>query len=168
VRRQDADRQHPDENRTGDDEVDERLDDQGRGERRVRRALDALLQQVELDDVATTRRNDRIDPDARRVRAERIPVARRVLGIRGGDDVLPGAAAKQQLDEVARDRKAERRPPDIGEMVEEDVDRVPKSAQSAQGTSGVRQAPAATRIQSVPNPSSIPSRIIQAISLGAS
>ena len=70
VGRQDSDRHRPDDQRRRDDEVEDRLHEQGRRERRVARALHAVLDKDELDDVAAAGRRDRVDADAGHVRAE--------------------------------------------------------------------------------------------------
>jgi len=61
---QHADRERPDEDPTGDDEVEQRLDDQGRAERGVGRPLDPVVDEVELEDVARACGDDRVDADA--------------------------------------------------------------------------------------------------------
>jgi hypothetical protein len=71
VRRQRADHHRPDQDRSGDDEVEHRLDDQRRRERRVARVLDPVLDEVELDDVAAAGGHDRVDADPGDVGAER-------------------------------------------------------------------------------------------------
>ena len=76
-RRQDADRSRPDHERSGDEEVEDRLDDERRRKRRVGRALDPVLDEVELHEVAAARGRDRVDPDSRDVGAEDRRVARR-------------------------------------------------------------------------------------------
>ena len=57
--RQLAERQGPEEECRRDHEVEHRLRDEGRGERRVRGVLDPVLEQVELHQIAGTPRNDR-------------------------------------------------------------------------------------------------------------
>ena len=51
-----------------------------------------------------------------------------VTGIRRADDVLPRAAAEEQLGDVAREREPERRPLHLAQVVDEDRDRVEEGA----------------------------------------
>ena len=128
VCRQHADRERPDHQRARDEEVEDRLDDERRGERRVGRARQAVLDEVDLDHVAAAGGQDRVDPDAGRVRTERAAVLEPAPGVGGAHDVLPGPRAEEQLDHVARERQPECRPLHIGEVVEEDRDRMQKGA----------------------------------------
>jgi hypothetical protein len=97
---EDADRQRPGEDPGGDDEVEERLDDQRRGERRVGRPLDAVVDEVELEDVAAARRDDRIDADACEVGAEHRAARDEDVGVGGADDVPPGGDTDDQAGEL--------------------------------------------------------------------
>ena len=191
--RQHTDRERPDQQAARDEEVEDRLDDERRGERRVGRSLDAGLDEVDLDDVAAARRQDRVDADARDVGAERAAVLEPARGVRGAHDVLPGARPEEQLDHVAGEREPEGRPLDVRQVVEEDRNSVKKAPTDlygrqrtgrlgfevlgrAKGKGGSRretagvppcvQAPAATRTKSVAKPRTRPARIHQATTTG--
>ena len=128
ARRQHADRERPDDQRAGGEEVEQRLDEQRRRERRVRRIAQPVLDEVHLHDVAAARRDDRVDADAREVGAERGPVLQPLLRIGGAHDRAPGARAEEQLDDVTGDCEPEELPLHRREVVEEDADRVEEVA----------------------------------------
>ena len=72
---------------------------------------------------------------------------------------------------MAGQGEPEKFPPHLGQVVEEDSDRVEEGAQGAQARWSVagqdpRHAPAATRTQSVAKPSSRPTSSIQLTSFG--
>src|SRR5439155_1377862 len=104
--------------------VEERLQQRGRDERRVGRALDAPLREEEPHDVASTSGNDRIHPGACDVRAEHLAPAHGAVGVRRVDDVPPSPRDRKELAEVAEDPDREPLPLDRSKVVEEDPDRV--------------------------------------------
>jgi len=87
--------------------------------------------EIELDDVATTRRDDRVDTHSCDVRPERRAELQPRLGIRRVDDRAPRAGAEQQLDDMAGNRVAEELPLHRREVVEENADRVEEMAHEA-------------------------------------
>ena len=58
----------PDHQADAEHRLEQRLGDEGRGQRRVARALDAAVQEPELDDVAAARRDDAVEARRRRGR----------------------------------------------------------------------------------------------------
>ena len=116
-----------------DDEVEERLDDEARRERRVRGAVDAVLDQVQLDDVAAARRDDRVDADAREVGAEDGPERDLRPRIGGVEDVLPRADAQREPEHLKDDGQRERAPGHGGEGLEERLGSVEKRANVVHG-----------------------------------
>ena len=102
--------------------VEQRQRDERRGEGRIGRALDATLHDEQPDRVTAAGGNDCVHAHAREDGApDRTPAYDRVR-VRRSDDVAPRAADAADLDELAEERDRERRPTDIGEMVEEDAD----------------------------------------------
>src|SRR4051794_21991342 len=114
----------PDDEATCDSHVEECLKERRRHECRVRRALDAVLGEVEPDDVAAPGWNDGVHAGTGDIGAEHLPRADRPVRVGGRDDVPPGARNGEQLAEVAGD--SEREPLEVhrGEVVEEHADRV--------------------------------------------
>ena len=112
----------------GDDEVEQRLDDEARGERRIGRALDAVPGDVELDHVSGAGRHDRVHADAGHVGAERAPVADLRLRVGGLEDVLPRAGAHEQADHLERDRQEQCAPCHGRERLEEGLGGIEKRA----------------------------------------
>ncbi len=133
VRRQHADRERPDHQRAGDEEVEQRLDDQGRCERRVARASDALLDQVELDHVAAARRRDRVDADARDIRAERAAEAHALRRDRrrAGSSARRGARSSSLITWQRSASREGRDHPTAARWSQEDADGVEEGAQGA-------------------------------------
>ena len=109
-------------------EVEERLDDEGRGERRVRGVPHSPLGEVELDDVSGPGWRDRIDAYAGDVGAEDAAVRHALGGIRGPQDVLPSANAQGELDDVKEHSQQERDPADGCQGAEERLGRIEKRA----------------------------------------
>ena len=104
---------------------------------------EAVLQEVELEDVSAARRHDRVDPDAREVRAVDPAPPDVRLRVGGLDDVAPRAGADRHLDDVAENRQGQRAPGDRREPLEEGVagiDDPPHTAESARGRSSVIRA----------------------------
>jgi hypothetical protein len=120
---QHAERDRPDEQRDRDERVEDGLDEEARRESRIRRALDPVLREVELHDVAAARREDRVDADAGRVGAEDAPPAHVCLGVRLREHVAPRARAGDQLQEVAERSEGERAPAQSAEALDERVGR---------------------------------------------
>jgi hypothetical protein len=104
--------------------VEDRLDEKRRGERRVRRALDAPFHQEQLQHVAAACRHDRVDTDAREVGAEDRPPAHLHVRVRAADDVPPRARARDDLHRMAEQRERERLVRDRADVVAERVERV--------------------------------------------
>ena len=71
--RQDALGERPEKDRQREHEVQQRLRDERRGERRVGRALDAAMDEVDLHEVARPSRDDRVHSDAGEVGADHGP-----------------------------------------------------------------------------------------------
>src|SRR5581483_4318603 len=93
------------------------------------------------------------------------PVPEPAVRVRGPDDVLPRPRPEEELHRLAPDRDRERRPAHLPEVVDEDADGVEEGAQGRL-TVAPAQAPAATSTQSVPKPSSSPTRSDHATSSG--
>ena len=101
------------------DEVEQRLDDQRRAERGVGRAPDAVVDEIELEDVSRPGGDDRVHADAGEVGAPDRPAGNGQVGIGGADDVPPRRHAGQQPEQVEPERDRERQPVDVREVVEE-------------------------------------------------
>src|SRR5262249_39399635 len=122
-----------------------------------------VLDQVELDEIAATRRRDRVDADPGDVRAERAAELQLRARVRRAQDVLPGPGAEEQLGHLAGQRERQRPPLDVGQVVEEDRNRMEEGAHPAPK---VDQAPAATRMKSVAKPAVMPASSHQATTVG--
>ena len=119
-----AECERPGDERRGQHGVEERVGQQGRAERGIGGALDAVLEQVELEHVAASGRDDRVHAHACHVGAVDVAPAHVRLRVRGLDDVAPGACACSGLQQVTEDAERERAPADRGEAVEERPRRV--------------------------------------------
>src|SRR5438034_11785800 len=116
--------ERPEEDCACDERVEERLDDERRTERRVRRAVDAPLHEVQPEQVAASRGEDRVHADSGEVRAgDAAPRHARAL-VRGDEDVAPGGDADDEPQQVEEKADPERRPADGREMLEERADGV--------------------------------------------
>ena len=111
-----------------DDEVEERLDEERGRERGVGRPVDAVLRDVELHDVAAAGGRDRVHADAGPVRAEDVAEGHAGLRIRGADDVLPGAHARRQPEDVHEAAQEERAPADGRDVTPESLDGIGEGA----------------------------------------
>jgi hypothetical protein len=123
----------PEEEPGRDDEVEERLDDERRAERRVGGLLDPVLRQVQLDRVAPARGDERVDPDAGEVGAEDRPVRDACSRIRSTEDVLPAAHPQEEARDLEDDGEAERGPADRGESLEERLRRIEERSDVVHG-----------------------------------
>ena len=83
-----------------------------------------MVDEVELEDVAAARGDDRVHADAGEVRAEHRAPGDVRLGVGGADDVPPGGRADDEPGEVEEERDPERQPVHVGEVVEERLGRV--------------------------------------------
>ncbi len=102
-----------------DDRVEQRLDEQRGDDRRDARLGQPQAHEVELQQVAAAGGDQRVEPDARQVRAgARAPaVAHRRVG--GAQDRVPGARPQQQVGGVEEQRDRERGEADVAEPMEE-------------------------------------------------
>jgi len=105
-----------------EDRVEQRQRNERRAERRVGRALDPALGDEQPDRVAAARGYDRVDAYAREVGAEDRAPTDVLFRVRGDKDVPPGAAGAAELRQLAEEGDPERRPADVGQVVEEDAD----------------------------------------------
>jgi hypothetical protein len=78
-----------------------------------------MVDEVELEDVAAARGDDRIDADAGEVGAEHRAARDEDVGVGGADDVPPGGDTDDQAGELEAERDPERHPVHLGEVVEE-------------------------------------------------
>jgi hypothetical protein len=116
---EDADHERPREDRARDQGVEQRLDDQRRAERRVGGAVDAVLDEVELEQVAAAGRDDRVDAHSGEVGAEYRSPRNLELGVGRPEDVPPRRGPRGEPEEVEAERDRERQPVDVRQVVEE-------------------------------------------------
>ncbi len=114
----------PDEEAPRHDRIEERLDEQAGSERRIGRSPDAVLQEIELHEIAATSGRDGVHADPGEVGAEDVAIPDASVGIGRAQDVLPRAHPEDELQEMQRDREDERRPRHGREMAEEGLARV--------------------------------------------
>jgi len=105
-----------------EDRVEQCQRNERRAECRVGRALDPALGDEQPDCVAAAGGHDCVDADAGEVGAEDRAPADGLFRVRGGKDVPPGAAGAAELRQLAEEGDPQRRPADIGQVVEEDTD----------------------------------------------
>src|SRR5262249_32755611 len=109
-----------------DHRVEDRLDEERRRDRRIPRALDAVLREVDLYDVAAADRDDAVDSDAGDVGAEDPAEPEALVWIGGAERVEPAPRTAADVAEVEAERKHERAPLDVGEAAEERPGGVPE------------------------------------------
>ena len=107
-----------------DADVEDRLDEEGRGDRRVARAGDRGLRQEQLDDVPAAGGHDVVEADGRDVGAPDASALERDGGVGGAQAVEERARAQREVEPEEQQAEQQRRPVHGGEVGEELPDRV--------------------------------------------
>ena len=146
--------ERPDEQRSGDEEVEERVDRKRGDERRVPRAGDALLDEVELEYVAPPRGHERVHGCSCGVRTEHAAPAHHDARMSGGENISPGTRSNDHLAEVEGRGGREPAPADRSKMVDEDVHGVEDLAQQTRPDTviPIRSSACASSAPSTPPP----------------
>jgi hypothetical protein len=118
-RRQQPLRDRVEEDEHADAGVEDRLDEEGGGDRGVGRAGDLAFGEEDLGDVAGVGGEDRIDPGAGEVGGGDAQEGDADARVGGAQDVAPGPGAGQLHPRQAAERQRKGGPVDVGQVLEE-------------------------------------------------
>jgi hypothetical protein len=118
-RRQQPLRDRVEENEDPDRRVEDRLDEEGRGDGGIGGAGDLPFDQEDFGDVAGAGGDDGVDPGPGEVGGAELEEADAALRIGGLEDVAPGPGAGQLHRQQAEQGDREGGPPDVREVAEE-------------------------------------------------